>query len=89
MAHSSYLFDLGDSNTGPVGLCVRVCAQTRAEALARVKLRLDAISNTMTDRAQANQYIAFYSNPDHITLKDICAGETERCSCGYNTDSGE
>ncbi|MHB8139658.1 MAG: hypothetical protein ACYDHD_00125 [Vulcanimicrobiaceae bacterium] len=37
MDHTSYHFDVGNSTTGPIGFCARICAPTADVALAKLQ----------------------------------------------------
>jgi hypothetical protein len=81
----SYLFDLGDSNDGPIGMVLRVLAtnQNQAVQIARKALRLaigecGQITVQVPDQFKDDvEYIALYVNPDNVTKRDISEEETE------------
>jgi hypothetical protein len=81
----SYLFDLGDSNDGPIGMVLRVLAtnQNQAVQIARKALRLaigecGQITVQVPDQFMDDvEYIALYVNPDNVTKRDISEEETE------------
>ncbi len=69
-----YHFDVGDSNSGPLGLCARVRAKSKAEAL-------HILANDLPTEVQVSPsndaitYINVYINPTAISTKDIDDGE--------------
>lgn len=70
----SYLFDFGDSNTGPIGACIRVQAKDRAEAVAKVKNLLGEyvdIARMLQPEDDCVEYANVYFNPDAVTENDI------------------
>lgn len=85
MKRKSYLFDLGDSNDGPIGMVLRVLAtnQNQAVQIARKALRLaigecGQITVQVPDQFKDDvEYIALYVNPDNVTKRDISEEETE------------
>ena len=85
MNRKSYLFDLGDSNDGPIGMVLRVLAtdEDQAVQIARKALRLAVgecgqITVQVPDEFKDEvEYIALYINPDNVTKRDISEAETE------------
>lgn len=81
----SYMFDLGDSTTGPIGMVLRVQATDRDQAvsIAREALLLSAdsfgqIRVAVPDAVQdAVENICIYLNPDSITESEIYEEEME------------
>lgn len=69
-----YTFSLGNSNTGPIGFCIRVRANTRKEALEIVKVELTALAEgqdiPLLEKDKVD-YLCVFFNPDHVTIKDI------------------
>lgn len=82
---SSFLFDLGDSSAGPIGLVVRVRGPDKEEALKRLRDFLDRILDdgsgielpAIDEDEGRIEYARIYISPDNITSADICDGETE------------
>jgi len=78
----SFMFDLGNTSTGPVGMVVRVQARTKKEALKIIKDKLwegldDSQGIDLEISDPRIEYARIYVDPDNITLADICDGETE------------
>jgi hypothetical protein len=79
MGRKSYLFDLGNSNVGPIGLAMRVTAPGRSEAvdIAREVFRSASgdcghIDVRLPDEAREGiEYVTIFVNPDAITEADI------------------
>lgn len=68
----SYHFDIGNSSTGPLGLCGRIKAETKEEALYIFRNRLWAFTEGLNVGEDNDEgYIEVYFNPDHITVNDI------------------
>lgn len=72
----SYHFDIGNSNSGPLGFCARVTAHSKAEAL---KLLQDKLEHTLEihpcqklcgPNGSEIEYMNVYLNPDAITVDD-------------------
>ena len=98
MSRKSYHFDLGNSNTGPIGYCARVWASSEDEAVAILKENI-AITVAISDGGDERiEYIEGYINLDAITKADIdeIRDETGRelghdvtCTkCGENVPEG-
>lgn len=67
----SYHFDVGDSGAGPIGLCARVRAATKTEALALLREALpEQVSVASGDGAEGVEYINVYINDTAITESD-------------------
>jgi hypothetical protein len=66
----SYHFDLGNSNTGPIGFSARVNAGSMDEALAILQ---EALPNELPADGLPKdiEYLNVYFNGEAITLKDI------------------
>lgn len=62
----SYHFDLGDSTDGPVGLCARVEARSKAEAVALLRDLLPEELPVATGHPRVD-YVNVYINTDAIT----------------------
>ena len=85
MDRKSYMFDLGDSNKGPIGMVLRVKATDKDDAvqIARAALRsalgeCGQITLQVPDEFKDQvEYINLYLNPDNITEADIFEEETE------------
>lgn len=85
MNRKSYLFDLGDSNDGPIGMVMRVLAtdEDQAVRIARDALRLAVgesgqITVQVPDEFKDEvEYIALYVNADNVTKRDISEADTE------------
>lgn len=85
MAFSTYMFDLGDSTNGPIGMVLRVRAPNRDRAIeiARETLRsclgeCDQITLQVPDELRDQvEYIRLYLNPDRVSHLDIYDEETE------------
>jgi hypothetical protein len=77
----SYHFNLGDSDDGPIGLCVRVTAASKKkalEALRRVLWENFPDQEVHVDVRDSSggipdniEYVNVYLNPDKITERDI------------------
>lgn len=68
----SYLFDLGNSSTGPIGCCIRVQAETPEQALRMIREQLPTEGEIDTASCEHPiEYCHFYVNADNITLADI------------------
>ena len=81
--HTTYHFNVGDSNTGHVGLCARVCAASPEEAVATLRdlLPTDAEDGVGLDFEGLGPegYVAVYINPRAFTVDDIDGEDV--CSC--------
>jgi hypothetical protein len=77
----SYLFDMGDSNHGPIGYCARVRAESKEEAAdilrEAIPEEIEAVSFICYPRDQRVEYFNVYINPDAITADIINDGGTE------------
>jgi len=77
----SYLFSLGNSDTGPVGCCFRVIASSPEEAAEKAKeITMDLQTVPIGDSIQNDAletYFDIYINPRAITVGDIEMSETE------------
>ena len=70
MTDLSYLFSVGNSNDGPIGMCARVIASSREEALEILCDRLEEV-NCCSELMEGEEYIEVYFNPNAITTADI------------------
>lgn len=70
---TSYHFDLGNSNTGPLGLCAMVTARTPEAALQALRLALSTTNEVAIPfRSGCGvEYVRVYITPDNIGLTDI------------------
>ena len=77
---NNYHFSLGNSNTGPIGYCARVNAETKEEAIQKLKTMLEDVAGCEMDlskwlnlRANAPEieYFAVYVNPAKLTIRSI------------------
>lgn len=75
----SFLFSLGDSDSGPIGFCVRMTARNAKQAVERLRKSVDAFSGEL-DVAKATglrgddkslEYFTVYINANAISEKDI------------------
>lgn len=75
----SYHFDVGNSSTGPIGLCARITANSPEEALEILKDHLPVEGLMIADDKWSDagpgtphvEYIQAYFNDAAITVKDI------------------
>lgn len=85
--HTSYLISIGNSDTGPIGACLRVCANTKDDAIAYVRKTLtteyDLPCDIDNDRIG---YCEVYFNTDAIEKDAIIADESEPCSKAHPTN---
>jgi len=74
---NSYLFSVGNSTDGHIGLCARVNAASKQEALKKVKHNIEINSNSMcmldvkSSYLKDADYVCVYVNPDAFTIEDI------------------
>ena len=73
----SYHFSLGNSTTGPVGLCARVIADSPEETVEILRETLPAIIEVPWLKDDKIEYVAFYTNVEAITVEDIDDDEDE------------
>jgi hypothetical protein len=66
----SFHFDLGNSNTGPIGMCARIVARTKRDAVRRLRDLLP-ISLEPLGSLGRGEYVAVYINHDKIRMSDI------------------
>lgn len=68
----SYHFDVGNSNTGPLGFCGRVKADSKEEAL---QLLREALPETVEVKSMEHhhrvEYLHVYVNDEAIKVEDI------------------
>lgn len=79
---TSYHFDCGNSNTGPVGFCARVRAESREEALTLLQEAIAQSEFDLTEKVaailaddselaeHAIEYLNVYFNAVNIALED-------------------
>ena len=67
----NYHFDVGNSNTGPVGFCVVVEAQTKELALNILKKHLPENVDVRLPFETGILSADVYLNPDNVTVDDI------------------
>lgn len=72
MAKQEHHFDLGDSNTGPIGFCAVITADSPEEALEILKEKLpeELMAVDASELPGEKDYIQVYFNSEAITLKD-------------------
>lgn len=80
----TYLFDMGDSGSGPIGYCARVDGRTREEALDRLQTLLplyggeiELRSRDLGDTLGHNEYINVYFG--HADVEDATDPECPEC----------
>lgn len=76
----SYHFDLGNSNQGPLGMCARITAHSKEEALARLRELTDGSTTdgyTVSLLDEGGEYIHIYVNSDNFSTDDIDEWEDE------------
>lgn len=82
---TSYLFDVGDSSSGPIGFCARIVAESREKALEILKRHLpeswEVNSNPDEKDSDAVEYIQVYFNDNFITVKDA-----DSWSCEFDAE---
>jgi len=69
-----YHFSLGDSNDGPVGFCAAVFADTKKQAVEKLRAILpdeQAVEPLDSDEDGEVEYINTYFNPDAVTEADV------------------
>jgi hypothetical protein len=64
---------MGDSGKGPVGMCARVKADSKEEALVNLRAALLQLDETIPLDVCGHdvQYINVYLNPEALTINDI------------------
>lgn len=67
---NSYHFDLGNSTDGPIGMCARILAHTKREALEVMKEVLPEWIEVTTGDPRV-EYIHVYIGEENITTADI------------------
>ena len=72
----AYHFDCGNSNQGPLGLCAEVLAETREQAVLKLRTALeDRLGPLGVLRVHSGgsptEYINVYVNPDYIGAWEI------------------
>jgi hypothetical protein len=72
----SYHFDLGNSNEGPIGMCARVLAKDKTEAVQKLHAALGEYAE-ISSASGAIEYIHVYFNAEAIDESDIDDWEDE------------
>lgn len=72
----SYHFSCGDSTQGPVGLCARVSAKTKTEAVKKLRRALERGTGVVGElpvqfKERDIEYINVYISPENIGLLDV------------------
>jgi hypothetical protein len=72
----TYHFSCGNSTRGPIGLCAQVVAQTRREALRKLRSTLEKSLGSYSEisvRAgrRSFEYINVYISPENIRLAHV------------------
>ena len=70
---TSYHFDFGNSTNGPIGMCARVKAKNKKDALKILQERLDKFVNEVEivrDQGQI-EYVCIYLSPENMTVQHI------------------
>jgi hypothetical protein len=72
----TYHFDIGDSTRGPIGMCARIRARSKKDALARLRRAIrDAVGPfnqiSIGPRGSTSEYINVYLAPDNLSSSDI------------------
>ena len=75
MALKSYHFDMGNSNKGPIGMCARVRASSKAQALELLQAALPQEVNVDAETAEPGEagieYIEIYITADNIQTRHV------------------
>jgi hypothetical protein len=71
MKERSYHFSCGNSSTGSVGLCGRVLARSRDEALEILQEAVTDELDAVWENSRQVEYIRVYIDPSNITINDI------------------
>ena len=74
-----FRFDVGNSTSGPIGMCCSISAASREAALNRLKRILPTACdihqlirlNQKRDTAQPDEYVRVYFNTRNIYTRDI------------------
>ena len=78
MSDLNFLFSFGNSTDGPIGMCVRVWAKTKAEAVAKLRACLpEELPVKSHIDSTSVEYANVYLNPEAITEADIDSVEDE------------
>jgi hypothetical protein len=72
----SYHFSCGNSTDGPVGLCARIAARSKGEAVRKLRRALFLGSGVAGEiRVQVGdktiEYVNLYVSPDNVRIADI------------------
>ena len=92
--HTSWHFDLGNTNTRTIGASGRICATTKTEALERLRRTLDVLDVTTLMGGDDDNcgeylgdgYINVYFNSEVASFRHL--NEPEECRaiwCAYST----
>ena len=72
---NSYLFSVGNTNTGNVGACMRIKGENKADALERLQNELEKLGGFDAFEFPVGgsdiEYLNFYLNPGNITVNDV------------------
>lgn len=71
MKERSYHFSCGNSASGPVGLCGRITAHSREEALRILREAVIDELDAVWNRNHQVEYINVYIEASNITIDDI------------------
>lgn len=69
----SYHFDVGNSDEGPIGYCARVTAESKEEAIEKLRAQLDHIGGAREIFRDWDdiEYLEVYFNSELVTVDDI------------------
>ena len=85
----SYHFDLGNSTDGPIGMCARITAKDKADALSILQnclndnlqygaeMEIKVNHSHKPDAHKGVEYICVYISSENISVTDINECETE------------
>ena len=89
----SYHFSAGDSSKGAIGICARITATSKKEAVALLKQALPEEERIRPYNDTGVDYINVYINESAITAKDIDEWEVVEsqfiCECGEQVTEDE
>lgn len=66
-----YHFSCGNSTDGPIGFCAVVKADTKEQALEKLRAALPQTIEEVTDEEHGVEYCSIYINPNAVTVQDI------------------
>lgn len=72
--NKSYHFSLGNSSTGPIGFCARVTASSKADALTKVRNRIEDLHRELSvplSDDDGTEYLNVYFNPAAISVRSV------------------